>query len=162
MKKTGFTLIELLVVIAIIGLLASIVLVSLGGARTKARDARRQSDMRQITLAMEMTYDDSSGGRPASNYATDTCTVGSSLSELATKIGPGSQTTFLLTPKDPVNTGNYTYRCGTSSVQAYCFYAQLEAPATTTYVCASNKGTVQLATTVVPVAGDCCGLDLTK
>jgi prepilin-type N-terminal cleavage/methylation domain-containing protein len=56
-KKNGFTLIELLVVIAIIGLLASIVLVSLNSARMKARDVRRLADIRQIQIALEMFYD---------------------------------------------------------------------------------------------------------
>ena len=52
----GFTLIELLVVIAIIGLLASIVLVSVQGIRAKARDARRLADMKQIVTALQMYY----------------------------------------------------------------------------------------------------------
>jgi len=56
--EKGFTLIELLVVIAIIGILATIVLVSLNTARQKARDTRRASDLRQIALALEMYYDD--------------------------------------------------------------------------------------------------------
>ena len=57
-KKQGFTLIELLVVIAIIGILSSVVLASLNSARTKARDAKRVSDVKQIQLALEMYYDD--------------------------------------------------------------------------------------------------------
>jgi len=57
-NREGFTLVELLVVIAIIGLLASIVLVSLNTARAKARDSRRISDLKQLQLAIEMYYDD--------------------------------------------------------------------------------------------------------
>jgi len=48
MKKEGFTLIETIVVIAIIGVIGSMVLVSLFGAREKARDARRKSEIAQI------------------------------------------------------------------------------------------------------------------
>lgn len=54
---TGFTLIELLIVIAIIGLLSSVVLASLNSARKKARDTRRISDFKQISLTLEMFYD---------------------------------------------------------------------------------------------------------
>ena len=53
----GFTLVELLVVIAIIGILASIILSSLGSAKAQARDARRISDIKEIQLALELYYD---------------------------------------------------------------------------------------------------------
>lgn len=56
--KKGFTLIELLVVIAIIGILASVILVSLNASRAKARDAKRLKDMQQIKLAIELFYSD--------------------------------------------------------------------------------------------------------
>lgn len=53
----GFTLVELLTVIAIIGILASITIVSLSGARERARDAERISEVGQIALAAELYYD---------------------------------------------------------------------------------------------------------
>ena len=56
--KKGFTLIELLVVVAIISLLSSVVMASLRVARSKARDSRRLSDMRQIQIALELYLDD--------------------------------------------------------------------------------------------------------
>lgn len=52
--RSAFTLIELLVVIAIIGILSSVVLAALSGARESARDTRRQQDMRQIITAIEL------------------------------------------------------------------------------------------------------------
>ena len=63
-NKRGFTLIELLVVIAIIGLLATIVLVSLNNARNKANNAKIKSDLSQLMLAVEMYYADNASAYP--------------------------------------------------------------------------------------------------
>ena len=61
-NKKGFTLIELLVVIAIIGLLSTLAVVSLNNARAKARDAKRVSDIKQISILIEMEAANSATG----------------------------------------------------------------------------------------------------
>lgn len=103
--KKGFTLIELLVVIAIIGLLASITLASLESARTKARDAKRFGDMRNVIVALDMYYDEN-GQYPITD--SDGCggwDIGNTEHQLLNRSG---QTLNAMPdpPEDPTATGN--------------------------------------------------------
>jgi len=54
----AFTLVELLVVIAIIGILATLAVVSLQNARSSSRDAKRIADLRQLSTALALYYQD--------------------------------------------------------------------------------------------------------
>ncbi len=139
-KHRGFTLIELLVVIAIIGILASIVLVALGGAREKARDARRVSDIRQISLSMEMCLDDATCGA-AGQYCT--ATVGYNTVDYIGGLGPcntgGGPNYLNPVPEDPQNVNDQRYHWvanGTDPTR-YCVYVELESG---NWAAASHKG----------------------
>lgn len=76
--------------IAVVGILSSVVLVSLNSARSKARDARRISDLFQISLALE-------------NYATSKST------ELPVSLDSLAPTYMTAVPVDPMS-GSYLYK----------------------------------------------------
>ena len=113
MRKRGFTLIELLVVIAIIGMLTSIVLVSMGGARKKARDAKGQADLRQIMQAFEMKYSDNERYPDLPDSAT---AIPSGDTRLAPYLSPTPYTNGVRT--------YYWYDGGNN--QKFCVYFQYE------------------------------------
>lgn len=54
MKNTrGFTLIEILIVLGLIGLLGTLSAIAINSARSKMRDAKRLSDVRQLQSSLE-------------------------------------------------------------------------------------------------------------
>jgi len=124
-KNRGFTLIELLVVIAIVGILASIVLVSVNDARIKARDARRKTDLHNIALALDMYYAQHgsyplSPNQPAGpQTSADYSTLSSWLNDLVV------ENLFSKPPTDPINNdlGPWCYGGGAAGKNTIYTYA---------------------------------------
>lgn len=129
-SKKGFTLVELLVVISIIGLISTIAVVSLGGARVKARDAKRAADLRQLVTALTL-YQEINGCIPITNVSVCPGNGGYSEANAGTwdYSSQGGFMTFLATagvmakvPVDPINnmTGDGV-PVGTYSYRYYCY-----------------------------------------
>lgn len=124
-NKKGFTIIELLIVIAIIGLLATISIVALNGARQKGRDAKRIGDIRQVQTALELYFND----RDAYPVAAEAIVLGSANARVLCDTAAGFQATTTgcgkvymgIVPSNPLPGGvNYSYT-GTATTYSIGF-----------------------------------------
>jgi type II secretion system protein G len=118
-KRSGFTLLELLIVISIIGLLTSISLFALQGARTQGRDSKRKADLEQIRTGLELYKAD------CNQYPANLPGVGSSLTGTCTGV---TNTYIQSMPGDPSSVSSYYYN--RVSTVTYNLCSHLEDPPT--------------------------------
>lgn len=122
-NSSGFTLIELLIVMVIIGILAGFGLGSFNSSQIKARDAQRKSDLKSITSALEIFYNDKgyypsgSGTILGCGSSETSCVWGSSFS------GTGGTLYMAELPRDPSGGQTYYYL---SNGDEYRVFARLE------------------------------------
>lgn len=130
-NKKGFTLIELIVVMAIIAILAAAGLSSYTSTQKKGRDARRKSDLTQVSRALEFYYNDhgefpdtSSGQIVSCGASCDAACVWG----VDTMCSPTDPATIYMQtlPKDPSSNYQYYYYANNGTNNIYRLYSLLE------------------------------------
>jgi general secretion pathway protein G len=109
----GFTLIELLIVISIAAILSTFAFANLLGARERARDVQRKSDLRQLQAAFEL-------------YRADQASYPASVPACGSPLTAGGNTYIQKVPCDPTNSGEHVYTYVQSSATTYQLFACLE------------------------------------
>lgn len=107
--RRGFTIVELLIVIVVIGVLAAIVIVAYNGVQSRARDAKRVSDLGTTYKAL-LSYSVDSSLMPGCAgfwYCVSTPTKPPSTGDYA-RLSDSLKPTYMSAnvPIDPINTDN--------------------------------------------------------
>ncbi len=118
--RKSFTLLEMLVVIGIIAILVSLGFASYSTVQKKARDAKRQGDLKAAQQTLEQCYSVNSFQYPIISGSPGTIT--------ATCPAPNTSITFTLT--DPINSGTYRYTVTSSTTTDYTITADIESSTT--------------------------------
>ena len=118
--KKAFTLLEILVVIGIIAILVSLGFASYSTVQKKARDAKRQGDLKAAQQTLEQCYSVNSFQYPIISGSPGTIT--------ATCPAPNTSITFTLT--DPIDSGTYRYTVTSSTTTDYTITADIESSTT--------------------------------
>jgi prepilin-type N-terminal cleavage/methylation domain-containing protein len=106
--ESGFTLIELLIVIVVLGILAAVVIFSLGGVTTQSAVAACNSDAKSVEVAVEAYHD--FPGNTLNAYPTQMTDLTSGFGTGTTGSGPflrtAPSTTHYTITIDPAATGH--------------------------------------------------------
>ncbi|MCL4367054.1 type II secretion system GspH family protein [Patescibacteria group bacterium] len=135
-KILGFTLIELLVTISIIAVLATISVISFSSVQRNGRDAKRESDLRNIQAAIEQYHADQ-------NYYPATILIGGG----AITNPDGTKTYMSKVPNDPQSAPSYAYFPQNASGAAGCDNSSSNY-CTKYYLCAKLEGSIPSSSTV--------------
>ena len=116
-KNSAFTLIELLVAISIIAIISTLLLANFNAARERGRDAQRKADLRNISTALRIFYNDY-GSYPASGTGANAGKIvacgqstppGPFTCEYGSAWTADNKTLMSTLPKDPLSSQSYQY-----------------------------------------------------
>lgn len=131
-QKQGFTLVELMIVMVIMGILATIGVTAFISSQVKGRDTTRKGNLKAISQAIEMYYNDKGVYPTGSNGVIPLCytvagagpgACGKDFPVFKDSITNGA-TYMTKFPIDPVSTQKYYYV--SSSGTQFQIYAHLE------------------------------------
>jgi len=122
----GFTLLELLVVIAILGILSAIGVGAFTSSQMKSRDSHRKTDLKNITTALEVYYNDNFGYPVSSAGAIKGCYSDPAFVDCVWGGAWTGKSNVLYMAVLPVDNTVYDYYYISADGKSYVLFARLE------------------------------------